>query len=144
MLPFMVDAERGLGRPERALDLAASPEASTLAQNERIELAIVVSGIRRDLGQNEAAVVGLQLPQLKVGSHEPWAARLFYAYAEALLAKGDEGGALIWFGHASNADFEGETDAGERLSELDGSVLVDLLADDDQEPDAGGPDQHAR
>jgi hypothetical protein len=143
MLPFMVDAERGLGRPERALDLAASPEAATLAQSERIELAIVVSGIRRDLGEYDAAVVGLQLPQLKVGSREPWAARLFYAYAEALLAKGDEGGALIWFGHAADADLDGETDAGERLSELDGLEMVDLLQgeDEDEERDAGGADQ---
>ena len=30
MLPLMVDAERGLGRTERALDLASSPEARTL------------------------------------------------------------------------------------------------------------------
>ena len=139
MLPFMVDAERGLGRPERALDLAASPEASTLALSQRIELAIVVSGIRRDLGQCEAAVVGLQLPQLKLGSRDPWAPRLFYAYAEALLAKGDKAGALIWFGHAANADFEGETDAGERVSELDGMGLVDLLAD--EVGDADAPDE---
>lgn len=133
MLPFMVDAERGLGRHERALDLAASPEAASLTQDERIELAIVVSGIRRDLGQYEAAVVGLQLPQLNAGSRQPWAARLFYAYAEALLAKGDEDGALTWFGHAANADLEGETDADERLAELDGLVLTDLLEDGDEE-----------
>jgi len=141
MLPFMVDAERGLGRPERALDLAASPEAATLGLPERIELAIVVSGIRRDLGQYEAAVVTLQLPELKVGSREPWAPRLFYAYAEALLAKGDEDGALIWFGHASNADLEGETDAGERLSELDGVEIIDLQEDQDEDRHARGPDQ---
>jgi hypothetical protein len=55
---------------------------------------------------------------------------LFYAYAEALLAKGDEAGALKWFGHAADADLDGETDAGERLSELDGLVLVDLLEDE--------------
>ncbi len=143
MLPFMVDAERGLGRHERALDLAASPEAATLTQDERIELAIVVSGIRRDLGQYEAAAVGLQLPQLKAGSRQPWAARLFYAYAEALLAKGDEGGALTWFGQAANADVNGETDADERLSELDGLVLTDLLGDDDDDDDEHeGGDQH--
>ena len=76
MLPLMVDAERGLGRTERALDLASSPEARTLPLDERIELAIVVSGIRRDLGQNEAAVVGLQIPELRAGSKKPWAARL--------------------------------------------------------------------
>jgi hypothetical protein len=68
---------------------------------------------------------------------------LFYAYAEALLAKGDDGGALIWFGHAADADLEGETDAGERLSELDGLVLVDLLQDEveDEERRTSGPDQ---
>lgn len=131
LLPYMVDAERGLGRPERALDLAASPEAATLGLDERIELAIVVSGIRRDLGQFEAAAVGLQLPQLKVGSHQPWAARLFYAYAEALLAKGDEGGALTWFGYAAEADVDGGTDADQRVSQLDGLVLTDLLDDAD-------------
>ena len=132
MLPFMVDAERGLGRHERALDLAASPEAASLTLDERIELAIVVSGIRRDLGQYDAAVVGLQLPQLNAGSRQPWAARLFYAYAEALLAKGDEDGAVSWFEHAASADLEGETDAEERLSELDGLVLTDLLEGEDE------------
>jgi hypothetical protein len=68
---------------------------------------------------------------------------LFYAYAEALLAKGDEEGAMSWFGHAANADFDGETDAGERLSELDGTVLVDLLEGEDEDLGevAGGPDQ---
>jgi predicted negative regulator of RcsB-dependent stress response len=133
MLPFMVDAERGLGRLERALDLAASPENSSLTKDERIELAIVVSGIRRDLGEYEAAVVGLQLPELKAPSSQPWAARLFYAYAEALLAKGDEGGALTWFAHAAKADIDGETDAEERLSERDGVVLTDLLIEEDDE-----------
>ncbi len=141
MLPFMVDAERGLGRHERALDLAASPEAASLTQDERIELAIVVSGIRRDLGQFEAAALGLQLPQLNAGSRQPWAARLFYAYAEALLAKGDDDGALTWFGHAASADVEGETDADERLAELDGLVLTDLLEDDEDEDGLGEDDE---
>ena len=143
LLPYMVDAERGLGRAERALDLAASPEAANLGQDERIELAIVVSGIRRDLGQYEAAVVGLQLPQLTVGSRQPWAARLFYAYAEALLAKGDEDGAVTWFGHAADADVDGATDADERLSELNGLVLTDVLEDDGsgENTDDAGPDR---
>ena len=143
LLPYMVDAERGLGRPERALDLAASPEAANLGQDERIELAIVVSGIRRDLGQYEAAVVGLQLPQLTVGSRQPWSARLFYAYAEALLAKGDEDGAVTWFGHAADKDVDGATDADERLSELNGLVLTDVLEDDEsgENPYDGGRDR---
>ena len=137
LLPYMVDAERGLGRAERALDLAASPEAANLGQDERIELAIVVSGIRRDLGQYEAAAVGLQVPELKAGARQPWAPRLFYAYAEALLAKGDDSGALTWFSHAAHADIEGGTDADERVSELSGLVLTDLL-DDEENPDPAG------
>lgn len=142
LLPYMVDAERGLGRLERALDLAASPEASTLSEEDRIELAIVVSGIRRDLGQYDAAVVGLRIPQLQPDSRRPWAARLMYAYADALLAAGDQQGAYEWFSHAAAADGEGVTDASERLGELDGVVVTDLLdGDDDGDDDGEGEGQ---
>ncbi len=132
MLPLMVDCERGLGRPERALELATSPEARTLTLAERIELAIVISGIRRDLGQPEAAVLALQIPQLKSTTRKPWSARLAYAYADALLATGDEKGARDWFARAADADDEGETDASDRLAELDGVVMVDLLEGEDE------------
>jgi hypothetical protein len=68
---------------------------------------------------------------------------LFYAYAEALLAKGDEDGALIWFAHCANADVDGETDVDERLSQLDGLVMTDLLDDEEKDPDEakGRPEQ---
>jgi tetratricopeptide (TPR) repeat protein len=135
MLPLMVDCERGLGRPERALELATSPEARTLTLEERIELAIVISGIRRDLGQPDAAVLALQIPQLKSASRKPWSARLAYAYADALLETGDEGGARDWFARAADFDDEGETDAADRLAELDGVVLVDLLEGEDEAED---------
>ena len=65
LLPLMVDAERALGRPDRALELASTPEARTLARDEQVELAIVVSGIRRDQGQLDAAAAGLQLPRAR-------------------------------------------------------------------------------
>lgn len=131
LLPYMVDCERGLGRLERALELASSPEADKLSQADRIELAIVVSGVRRDLGQARAAVVGLRIPALERADRQPWAARLLYAYAEALLATGDEAGARDWFARAVDADASGETDAADRLDELDGLVMTDLLADED-------------
>ncbi|MGO1318253.1 MAG: hypothetical protein ACTMIR_14630 [Cellulomonadaceae bacterium] len=54
-LALMADCERGLGRPERAIALAASPEAESLDPDARVELAIVVSGARTDLGEIEAA-----------------------------------------------------------------------------------------
>nr|WP_246256696.1 hypothetical protein [Isoptericola halotolerans] len=58
-LPLMADAERGLGRPERAIALAQSEEASTLEAEARTELAIVVSGARSDLGDHDAALTAL-------------------------------------------------------------------------------------
>src|SRR5205814_742948 len=64
LLPVIADCERGLRHPERALDLAGSPEAARLPTAERLEMRIVAAGARRDLGQAEAAVVTLQWPQL--------------------------------------------------------------------------------
>ncbi|HEV7145464.1 MAG TPA: hypothetical protein VGN48_00560, partial [Pedococcus sp.] len=135
LLALMVDCERGLGRPERALELAASPEARTLAVEDRVELAIVMSGIRRDLGQPDAARLALEIPQLKGTARKPWSARLAYAYAEALLALGHEDDAREWFSRAAIVDEDLETDASERLAELDGIAFTDLLDDGDDGDD---------
>jgi tetratricopeptide (TPR) repeat protein len=123
LLPLMVDCERGLGRYERALDLAASPEVGSLDIEDRVELAIVVSGIRRDLGQLDAAAVALQIPATRLARRQPWAARLFYAQAEVELARGDTESARALFSKALDADQELMTDAGDRLAELDGVVI---------------------
>ncbi len=130
LLPLMVDCERGLGRRDRALDLAASPEASTLTDAEKVELAIVVSGVRRDLGQEEAALLALQVPQLKRGGGSG-VYRLHYAYADALLHLGRTEEAREWFVKAVAGDTENETDAVERLEELDGVGVTDLGDDED-------------
>ena len=58
-LPIMADAERGLGRPERAVALTTSDEARTLDSVGRTELAIVASGARSDLGEHDAALAVL-------------------------------------------------------------------------------------
>lgn len=129
LIPLMVDCERGLGRHERALDLAQSPEARRLPAQDKVELAIVVSGIRRDLGQTDAALVALQIPQLKK-SNQP---RLAYAYADTLLGLGRTAEAREWFEKAAEADTEYETDAVERLEELDGVSMTDLLDGADEE-----------
>ena len=131
LLPLMVDCERGLGRPRKALELAQSDEAKGLTYDERVELAIVISGIRRDMGQLDAAAAGLADLATRVSPHRPSALRLYYAYADALLANGDERGAREWFARAADADHELTTDAAERLDELDGIELVDLLGDDE-------------
>ncbi len=132
-LSILADCERGLGRPERALDITRSREAGSLPKEERIELHIVESGARRDLGQFDAAVVALQIPELKDRRLRPWSARLFYAYADALVAAGREEEAKDWFLRSAAADRDDETDATERYAELDGREIIDTVAPEDTE-----------
>ncbi|UKA51399.1 hypothetical protein LFT48_07765 [Arthrobacter sp. FW305-123] len=87
-LPVMADCERGLGRPDRALDMVRSPEAQDLDAPGKVELAIVASGARADLNQLDAAVSELEIPQLDINRAFSYSPRLFRAYAEALSAVG--------------------------------------------------------
>ena len=129
-LAVMADCERALGRPDRALLVVDDPQAKGLAPGTRVELMIVASGARRDMGQPEAAVAGLEVPALE-GPVRAWTARLRYAYADALLEAGREDDARQWFARAAEVDELQETDAEERLLELDGMVLEDLLEDEE-------------
>ncbi|GAB6937428.1 hypothetical protein JCM11754A_09510 [Isoptericola variabilis] len=95
-LPLMADAERGLGRPERALALAASEEARTLDAEGRTELAIVASGARSDLGEHDAALAVLdRIPAAE--RRGDLGLRVLQARASALEAAGrtDEAAALL-------------------------------------------------
>jgi tetratricopeptide (TPR) repeat protein len=118
LLPLIADCERGVGRPERAIELARSSEAAELTGDDADELRIVAAGARADLGQLEQALAVLSSPQPDPTRTGSTAARLFYAYAETLLTleRGDE--ALQWFIHAAAADIDGVTDAEDRVSEL--------------------------
>jgi hypothetical protein len=124
-LAVAADCERALGRPERALAYGDDHEVPGLPQEQRVELIIVLAGARRDLGQQDAAVLVLQEPARRTTDKRPWAARLWYAYADALLAAGRDGEAEEWFAKAAAVDVEGETDAGDVLLALQGVVLED-------------------
>jgi tetratricopeptide (TPR) repeat protein len=115
MWPVMADCERGLGNPLKALSLAGSPEVKRLDKAEEIEMRIVASGARRDLGEVDAAVVTLQCKELKNESDE-WAVRLRYAYADALEAAGRSEEASDWFSKCVAIDHEESTDAQERAA----------------------------
>lgn len=129
-LPLMADCERGLGRPRRALELARSAEAARLDATGRAEMLIVAAGARRDLGQDEAAVLTLQVPELRSRARAEWVARLRYAYADALEAVGRVEDARTWFRHAADVDVDGATDAADRLAALQGVVFLDSWDDD--------------
>ena len=131
-LPLMADSERALGRLDRALAVVHDPDVADLDRATQIELLIVESGIRRDQGRPAAGAAVLRVPELTDRRPRPWSARLFYAYADALLDDGREDEAREWFGRAAALDPEEDTDAGERYEDLD-SVIIDDLAESAEE-----------
>ncbi|MFF4556762.1 hypothetical protein [Streptomyces sp. NPDC001422] len=133
--PVMADCERGLGRPEKALEMAGAPEVQKLDKASQVEMRLVAAGARRDMDQLDAAIVTLQSPELASNSVQPWSARLRYAYADALLAAGREGEAREWFAKAVESDKDGSTDASDRLAEMDGVEFVDAFAEDEDDED---------
>ncbi|EST39261.1 hypothetical protein N566_02920 [Streptomycetaceae bacterium MP113-05] len=136
--PVMADCERGMGRPERALAMAGEPEMRKLDKAAQVEMRIVASGARRDMGQADAAVVTLQSAELASNAVQPWSARLRYAYADVLLEVGRADEARDWFAKALEADQGGVTDASDRLAELDGVEFLDALDDDAEDSGAVG------
>ena len=82
------DCERGLGRPERALDLVAAPPSKDMSDVDRVELAIVASGARLDLDQPEAALLVLDQDLVRGVVDEDMKVRVALARATALRAAG--------------------------------------------------------
>lgn len=120
LLAMMADCERGLERPQRAIELARGEESRMLDVDDLVELRIVEAGARVDMGQLDAALVTLQDAGLDKDSRGESAARLDYAYAEVLLAADRRSEAVDWFSHAVAADPDQTTDAHARLAELEG------------------------
>ncbi len=117
-LPMMADCERALGRPDRALSLARDDAVSRLDESGQVEMTIVAAGARRDTGDVAAAVALLEAAPLHSRSRSPWAARLRYAYADALLEAGRPEDALEWFHRTVAADSASATDAVDRVAAL--------------------------
>lgn len=118
LLPLIADCERGVGRPERAIELARGPEAAELTGDDADELRIVLAGARADLGQLDQALATLSNPPIDPKTTGPTAARLLYAYADTLLAMGRTEEAVQGFLRAAAADIDGVTDAEDRVAEL--------------------------
>ncbi|WP_328858120.1 HAD-IIA family hydrolase [Williamsia herbipolensis] len=134
LLPLMADCERGLGRPDRAIDIARSDEGRALTGDEATEMKIVESGARIDLGDFDKAVVTLQAAGLDPSQTGTGPARLFYAYATALHAAGRTDDAVTWFMNAAAADVDDVTDAELRLMELtDPEGFAEHFGDEDDD-----------
>lgn len=85
------DCERGLGRPERALALAAAPEVAALPAADQVEIALVASGARLDLGEADAALLALDAPVVRAVREPELRARAAQARAAVLEALGRAG-----------------------------------------------------
>ncbi|HEY2642132.1 MAG TPA: hypothetical protein VGI56_00125 [Galbitalea sp.] len=96
-LPMMVDSERGLGRPEKALEEGRSVARASLPADVRVELAIAMSGARLDLDQKDAALTELEIPELDPTKAFTYSPALFDAYATVLEELGREKEAELWF-----------------------------------------------
>jgi hypothetical protein len=102
-LPMMVDCERGLGRPERALELGRSVERAALDTAVQVELAIAMSGARLDLGNPTAALGELEIPQLDPSTAYTWSPALYSAYAATLEELGRQDEADEWWARVDRA-----------------------------------------
>ncbi|AXE38558.1 hypothetical protein [Acidipropionibacterium virtanenii] len=120
-LPVMADCERAMGRPQAALRLVKeAEEADDLSSSQQVELVLVKAGARQDMGQDAEALRLLHSAVSRVESSEEARARLYYAYAEALLTKGDTGAAREWFSRSDELDASGLLDAADRVALIDG------------------------
>lgn len=151
-LPLMVDSERGVGRPDRALEVGRSVDRSELPNDVQVALAIAMSGARLDLGQTEAALAELEIPQLDRERAFSYSPALFDAYATVLEDLGRTSVAAEWRALAERArealgqfdedvvevdeedalEFDaadaeaGETDAAEEIAAVEDEAIEDV------------------
>ena len=147
-LPMMVDCERGLGRPERALELGRSVDRAALETPVQVELAIAMSGARLDLGNPTAALGELEIPQLDPSTAYTWSPALYSAYAATLEELGRQDEADEWWARVDRAAEAlaeaAEDDAWETVDVVEEAIEVDEFdepADDESEDDESGDDE---
>ena len=93
------DAERGLGHPEKAVEIIDATDASSLDLAEQVELVLVSSGARADLGQSDVGLVIVDdaLAALPSSVDDELRRRLVEVKAERLteLGRDDEAAEVI-------------------------------------------------
>jgi tetratricopeptide (TPR) repeat protein len=95
-LAVMADCLRGIGKPDKAVELSQEPEAQRLTGSARAELAMVLSGAHLDQNNLTAALKALEVPELDINRAYPFSPRLFAAYADVLENLGRSEDAQKW------------------------------------------------
>ncbi|WP_243226130.1 hypothetical protein [Microbacterium sp. CIAB417] len=95
-IALMVDSERGVGRPDRALETGRAVDRDALPVEVRVALAIAMSGARLDQGELELALGELEIPELDPDRAFSWSPALFAARAAVLEDLGRDEEAEFW------------------------------------------------
>jgi len=121
---MMADCERGLGRPERAIEFLKSIPMKELSPETAMEALMVNAGARADLGQVDAALLLLNVGALTSLPAGDLRARMQEAYSELLEQAGRSEEARAWRGKAMKSDINGVTAlAREQESEISAHVI---------------------
>jgi hypothetical protein len=126
-IALMVDSERGVGRPDRALEVGRSVDRAALAPDVRVQLAIAMSGARLDLGETERALQELDIPELDPDRAFAWSPDLFAARAVVLDELGRHEEAALWRRRAEVAADALSAARGDAAWE---TVVVEEIVDD--------------
>lgn len=137
-VPMLIDAERGLGRPERGIEVGRGVDREALPAPVQVELAIALSGCRLDRGELDKALVELQIPQLDPSKAFSYSPALFDAYAVVLEELGRADEATLWGERANRAaaalDAADQQQWGEVVVIEDGGDLTDAEDVDQTSP----------
>lgn len=123
-LPLIVDCERGLGRPDRALEVGRSVDRSKLPTDVRVNLAIAMSGARLDRGETDLAIAELEIKELDLTKVFDYSPDLFRAYGECLKDSSRNGESDRWFNLADRAEVALRKQAG--IDEDEIAVLEEI------------------
>lgn len=127
-LAMMIDCERALGRPEKALELGRSVARQTLPTDVQVQVAIALSGARLDLGQTDQALFELEIAQLDPSKAFSWSPELFGCYANVLEDLGRADDAALWRSRAEQAERALDAEFGE-------DDIIDVLEIAEVEPE---------
>jgi hypothetical protein len=143
-IALMVDSERGIGRPDRALELGRSVPVAALSDEVRVGLAIAMSGARLDLKDADGALRELERAPIDLNRVFEWSPELYAAFATVYEELGDGPAAELWSRRADRAsdvldEAELEQDEVEVVEEA--RAFVDEAAENETPADEGAIDE---
>ena len=136
-IALMVDSERGVGRPDRALEVGRGVDRNILPVPVRVELAIAMSGARLDLGEPERALAELDIPEFDPDRAYEWSPGLFSARATVLEELGRDAEAAEW--HRRAAVAADAIDEANGIADLEVVFVEEIFEEGGDDEDAEEP-----